>query len=283
MPQNSIDVNAETFERDVLQGSLETPVVVDFWASWCAPCKVLKPILEKLADEYDGKFILAKVDTDKNQQLAAQFGVRGIPNVKAFVGGKVVSEFNGAIPESSVRAFLEKLIPRPAEALRLRGRSEMDAGNWAEGEMKAREALALEPGYVEARLDLVDALLARSAYEEAESEMEKVHEREREARAEQYARRIELWKRSRNLPSIEDLERAVALTPKDMLIRVQLGERLIAAQRFPEAMDVLLDVIRSNRGELREEARKAIVHVFSLVADSELVDRYRRLLASALY
>ena len=113
------DVNQENFEALVVAASHQQPVVIDFWAPWCGPCKVLKPMLEKLAEEYGGKFVLAKVNSDENQELSAHFAVRGIPAVKAMVKGKVVDEFTGALPEGEVRAWLDKLIPSPAEELRL--------------------------------------------------------------------------------------------------------------------------------------------------------------------
>jgi putative thioredoxin len=115
------DVDASNFQEIVLEGSRRTPVVMDFWAEWCGPCKVLKPILEKLAEEYQGKFILAKINADHNQDLAAQFGVRGIPSVKAVFNGELLEEFSGAIPEAEVRAFLARIIPSPAEELRAGG------------------------------------------------------------------------------------------------------------------------------------------------------------------
>ncbi len=112
------DVSQADFEEKVVAASSKQPVVIDFWAPWCAPCKVLKPILEKLAAEYDGKFKLAKVNSDENPEIAARYAVRGIPSVKAMVDGKIVNEFTGALPESAVRDWLDKIIPSPAEALR---------------------------------------------------------------------------------------------------------------------------------------------------------------------
>jgi putative thioredoxin len=113
----SFDTDSGDFEQAVIAASCRVPVLVDFWAEWCAPCRTLKPVLEKLAAEYGGRFVLAKVDSDRNQELAARFGVRGIPNVKAFVDGEMVDEFTGAQSEAQVRAFIERLLPSPAEPL----------------------------------------------------------------------------------------------------------------------------------------------------------------------
>jgi len=113
MGSHSFDVTAANFKQVVLDAPKNVPVLVDFWATWCGPCRVLKPILEKLADEYQGRFILAKVETDANPELAAQFGIRGVPTVKAFLNGQLVDEFSGALPESQVRTFIDALIPSP--------------------------------------------------------------------------------------------------------------------------------------------------------------------------
>ena len=118
MSAHSFEVGTQDFQQKVLEGSKSAPVLVDFWAEWCGPCRVLKPVLEKLAGEYGGQFQLAKLNVDEHQQLAAEFGVRGIPSVKAFVDGQLVDEFTGAQPERTVRAFIERLLPNESEQLR---------------------------------------------------------------------------------------------------------------------------------------------------------------------
>jgi putative thioredoxin len=284
MNTHSFETGTEAFERDVLQASEQVPVLVDFWAPWCAPCRVLKPTLEKLAAEYQGRFLLAKVNSDEHPQLAAQFGVRGIPNVKAFVDGKLADEFTGALPESGVRAFIDRLIPTPGEKLRRTARALVNQGDFDEAESHLRSALELEPGNLAVRLDLVELLLAKNSHDEADQLFEPIPERERDERADRLYSVLALWKKSQQLPAIGELERKLAANPDDLHARLALGERLFADKRFEPALEALLEVVRKDRGSLRTTARKLMVDVFNLVeGQDELVSRYRKLLASALY
>jgi len=284
MTTYSFDTATESFENDVLKASEKVPVLVDFWAPWCAPCHALKPILEKLVGEYQGRFLLAKVNSDEHPQLSAQFGVRGIPNVKAFVDGKLADEFTGALPESGVRAFIDRLIPTPGEKLRRTARAFVTQGDFDEAERHLRSALELEPANHAVRLDLVELLLAKNSYAEADEMFAPIPERERDERADRLYSALELWKRSRQLPALEELEAKLAANPDDLPSRLALGERLIAEQRYEPALAALLEVVRKDRGALRTSARKLMVEVFALAADeAELVSRYRKLLAGALY
>ena len=284
MNAHSFETGTESFERDVLQASAKVPVLVDFWAPWCAPCRVLKPILEKLAAEYQGKFLLAKVNSDEHQELSAQFGVRSIPNVKAFVDGKMADEFTGALPESGVRAFLDRLIPTPGEKLRRTARVLVAQGDFDEAERHLRSALEIEPENKVARLDLVELLLAKNSQAEAEAVFAPIPERERDERADRIYSAISRWKKSQQLPSIAELESRLAANPDDLPSRVALGEWLIAERQFEPALAALLEVVRKDRGALRTSARKLMVEVFNLAeGQDELVGTYRKLLAGALY
>ncbi|MHB8666082.1 MAG: tetratricopeptide repeat protein [Burkholderiales bacterium] len=280
----SFDTGVESFERDVVQASQKVPVLVDFWAPWCAPCRALKPVLEKLAEEYAGRFLLARVNSDENPQLSAQFGVRGIPNVKAFVEGKLADEFTGALPESGVREFIDRLIPTPGEKLRRTARALLTQGDFDEAERQLRSALELEPANHAVRLDLVELLLAKNSQAEADAVFASIPERARDERAERLYGVLALWKRSQLLPPREELEAKLAANPDDLSVRLALGERLVADGRFEPALAALLEVVRRDRGAARTSARKLMVEVFRQAEDNEaLVSEYRKLLAGALY
>jgi putative thioredoxin len=280
----SFDTGTEAFERDVLQASQKVPVLVDFWASWCAPCRALKPVLEKLAGEYHGRFLLAKVNSDEHPQLSARFGVRGIPNVKAFIDGKLADEFTGALPESGVRAFIDRLIPTPGEKLRRTARFLVAAGDFDEAERHLRSALELEPGNHAVRLDLVELLLAKNSHAEAEAMLAPIPERERDERADKLYSALAFWRKSQQLPALGELEAKLAANPDDLPSLLALAERLVADKRFEPALAALLQVVRKDRGAMRTSARKLMVEVFTLAEDQpDLVSEYRKLLAGALY
>jgi putative thioredoxin len=284
MNTHSFDTGTEAFERDVLKASEKVPVLVDFWAPWCAPCRALKPILEKLVGEYQGRFLLAKVNSDEHPQLSASLGVRGIPNVKAFVDGKLADEFTGALPEAGVRAFIDRLIPTPGEKLRRTARVLVTQGDFDEAERHLRSALELEPANHAVRLDLVELLLAKNSHAEADEMFAPIPERERDERADRLYSVLAFWKKSQQLPAIEELEAKLAANPDDLPSRLALGERLVADRRYAPALAALLEVVRKDRGALRTSARKLMVEVFKLADDQpDLISEYRKLLAGALY
>src|SRR5215471_1355737 len=157
-----IDTTQDSFTRDVIDASLESPVLVDFWAPWCGPCRVLGPMLEKLEREYGGRFRLVKVNSDQNPDLSAQFGVRSIPYVVAFLDGKPVNAFVGALPESQLRTFIDKIVPNPSELQRRKALHLVEAGDMSGAASSLRSAIALDPDNDAARLDLANLLLAKA-------------------------------------------------------------------------------------------------------------------------
>lgn len=283
MGQYAFDVGREDFQQVVIEGSKRVPVVVDFWAEWCGPCRVLKPILEKLADEYQGKFILAKVNADYNQELAARYGVRGIPSVKAFVGGQIVDEFSGALPESAVREFLERIIPSPAEELRLKAAELKAAGEPARALQVLAEASKLDPRNEAVRMDAAEIMLDLDQIDEAARLLESLSANSRtEARAQQLLARLTFARSKASGQDEAGLRARIAANPEDMATRLALANLLITTGRYAEGMDELLEMIRRDKTWNEEAARKTMLSVFNLLGGSPLVSEYRRKLASAL-
>ena len=282
----SMDVNLADFEEQVVAASDKVPVVIDFWAPWCAPCKSLKPILEKLAAEYDGKFLLAKVNSDENQELSAKYGVRGIPAVKAMVNGRIIDEFTGALPEGEVRAWLEKIIPSPAEELRRSAEQQVDAGDLAGALKLLAEAARLEPGNEWVRVDAAGILLAVKEVAEARRLMDSVKSPDimKDGRVLQLLARLKFAEASSGGVSEASLAEAVAANADDLEARLKLANFLIASNRHAEGMDQLIEIVQRNRGFKDEIARKTLLDVFNLLGgQNELVAEYRRKLSSALY
>jgi putative thioredoxin len=278
----SFDTDTAGFEHDVIEASREVPVVVDFWASWCAPCRALKPVLEKLAKEYQGKFRLAKLDTDAHPQIAGEYGVRGIPNVKAFVDGEVAAEFTGALPEAQVRQFLEKLIPSQAQQLQRAARDDVWAGRLDAAEAKLRDAIAADAKLWPAHADLAEVLLAKGDPSAAAAALGVVPDIERDDRTAQIASRIEVARKAAALPEAGVLRAAIAANPDDLEARIRLAERLVADGDHAAALDTYLEVVERDRQALRERARLGMLDVFRLAVDADLVSAYRRRLAAAL-
>ena len=290
MNSYSIDVTSAGFETDVVAASADRLVLVDFWAPWCGPCRALKPVLEKLAVQYAGKFRLAKLNTDEHPDIAQRYAIRGIPNVKAFVGGIVVAELNGAQPESRVREFIDRLLPGPADSARRAAQAALAAGDFELAEAKLGEALEIDPQSAEARIELAELHAARQDLAGAAEIMKGLGEasigRDLEPRRDALAARITAWENSQALPDAYELAVRMDREPDNLDLRLGLAERLIAELQLEAALSELLSIVKRSRGTAnatRESARKAMLRVFTIGADQvDMVARYRRLLAAEL-
>ena len=278
------DVDQENFEKVVLEGSNNAPVVVDFWAPWCGPCQTLKPLLEKLAEEYAGKFILAKINSDENQELAGQYGVRGIPNVKAFYKGKVIHEFSGAQPESEIRTFLDKIIPSPAEELRveaikLNNKNELDAAL-----LKINEALALEKENLSFQLDKARILVRKNQIDEAKSIVDNFPiQMQTDPDVIDLLTRIRLILNTRDLPDEATLLANISANANDLKSRINLANLYIGDDQYQQALEQLLEVIKIDRSYNDDDARKTMLSLFNVLGNQHaLVRQYRKLLAALL-
>jgi len=283
MSQFSFDVSIEEFEAKVLQASLQVPVVVDFWAPWCEPCKVLKPMLEKLAEEYKGRFLLAKVNSDENPELAGHFGVRSIPSVKVVFQGQLVDEFNGALPEGQVRQFIDRIALPAGENSNPR---EEAAALVAEGRLeealaKLVEASQANPQDQAVQLDAIDVLMQLGRNDEAAQllagEFSEAPDRAAALRA-----RLAL---AQGAADTEPLEAKLAANPDDHATRLELAKAYAAQSRFREALDAALEVVRRDRFFDEGAGRKALLQFFEALAGEQyddLVREYRRKLSAAL-
>lgn len=244
-----VEVTRDNFKY-LMDTSFEVPVLVDFWADWCQPCKVLMPILAALAEEYEGKFLLGKVNTEQEQELASHFGIRSIPTVKLFRNGQPVDEFMGALPDSAVREFLSRHLPRESDALVVQAR-ECLAGGDAQGAQAALDALPPdEPERAE-----VANLRQRLYFEHQVA----------------------------GAPPVAELEAKLAADPDDPDTLLKLALRRATEQDYAAAMDLLLQLMRTDRSFGDDAGRANLLKIFELLGDDPLVGQYRRRMASLLH
>jgi putative thioredoxin len=278
-----IESTTETFQEDVIDRSRAVPVVVDFWAQWCGPCRVLGPILEKLAVEYSGKFILAKVDTERNPELAAQFGVRSIPVVFGIRGGKLVDAFIGAQPENTIRAWLDRLLPTPAESLAAEA-GQLEATDPKAAEEKYSAALALDPDLTGAQTGLARIALDQGRLEDAAARIAALERRGfLETDAEKIKAELTLRLQARDAGGLAAARAAAAANPHDLNLKFQLAEALAASGQHADALALCLELVERDRKGVGERARQTMLAIFQLLPpNSELVAEYQRQLSMAL-
>ena len=284
MPIHCIDVSEANFMQEVVEASRRVPVLVDFWAPWCGPCRSLGPILEKLAEEYQGRFRLAKINSDENQALAAQFGVRGIPAVKAVVDGQIANEFTGALPESAVREFIDALLPSPAEPLRQEAQAARARGDADATRKLLLQAIRLDPKHEQARLDLIDVLLDADDLAEAKRLLDEIAEQGKDRnRIDSLAARLALAQGAAGGADEATLRGKIGAEPADMAARLALANLLALKQDYRGALEALLEIVRRDRAFEDDVGRRTMLQIFSLLgSDSELVREYRGKLSSLL-
>ncbi|HEY0838610.1 MAG TPA: tetratricopeptide repeat protein [Vulgatibacter sp.] len=279
-----IDADEANFDREVIAESASRPVVVDFWAPWCGPCRVLGPMLERLAEEHAGAFRLAKVNADENPALSADFQVRGIPALKAVRDGRVVDELTGALPEPALRAWLEGFVPGPADALLEEGKAKEREGHAAEARAAYERALELRPRHARALLALAGLEAAAGEGEKAERHLDMILPDDASVHGKEIAA-LRLQLHAAGAGTVDDLARRVEQAPDDLDARVALGKAQAAAGGHEEALGTLLEVVRrSPRVGPGEAAREAMIEIFGAIGErSELADAYRAKMAAELY
>jgi putative thioredoxin len=312
-----IDVTIQNFEAELINASMQQPMLLDIWAPWCGPCKALGPLLEKLEVAYAGRFKLAKLNSDEQPEISSQlsqaFGVRSIPFCVLFDKGQPVDGFVGALPESQIRAFLDKHVPTvdefEAEAELGEAESLIAEGDADAALAKLQQAVAIDPANDDARADYVKLLLERGALAQAETAFEPVAKKVAlDARLEALAHWIDAQRKAGSARSAEALAAAIAANKRDFDARFELAQTHFAARRFTAAMDELLEIVMRDKSWNGDLARKTYVAILAVMAKpapkaaageakgalevtgksaavsaDPLLDQYRRKLSMALF
>ena len=294
-----IDITADNFETDVLQASVTTPVLVDFWAPWCGPCKSLGPVLEKLETAYAGRFILAKINSDEQQQIAGMFGVRSIPTCVLMVNGQPVDGFMGALPEGQVRAFLDKNLPSPEQVEAAQEEDEaqqaLEAGDTDTALEKLQHAVATDPANDDTRFDYVKLLLQLGRTDDAKVAFAPVIAKAAGVRRlDSLQRWMDAIDASDNV-DLAALDAAIAANKRDFAARFARAQALMAQQQWTDAMDELLEILMRDKSWNEEQARKTYIAILDImeppkvaVAEGQIppedpvIATYRRRLSSVV-
>jgi len=283
-----LDTTQENFSRDVIDASHEAPVLVDFWAPWCGPCRTLSPLLASIESEFKGRLKVVKVNVDENQELSARFGVRSIPFVVAFVAGEAVDSFVGVLPAGSLRDFVGRLLPDPAETQRRKAAALLQAGDAAGAASALRAALALDPDRDATRIDLARLLLEHSTgpgrLDEVSACLAGVSASGKlESTWLALNARLHSESRAAELPAAEVLQQRIAASPDDLQARLDLADALLARQDYEPALEQLLAIVERDRAFGDDVGRRRMLSVFDLAAGQpQVVSSYRRRLSAVL-
>jgi len=277
-------VGADEFAEAVIERSRSCLILVDFWADWCQPCHMLTPILERVIHDYGGKVALCKVDTDREQQLAMQYGIRGLPTVKLFKGGQELDSFTGVLPERAIREFIERHLERESDRVLDRAEALHHKGDTQTAIALLQQSEADDPSNDRTRLRLAGMQVVVDDILGARATLERVSSKARlDANYQQLNAKVTLAERVASSPEISELTRKLDENPQNIGIRYLLGVRLILVGEFDSGMAQLLEIVRRDRSFQDDIGRKSLLQAFLILGDDhELTGKYRSLLARAL-
>lgn len=279
-----VDITLDNAQQFLIDESFNRPVVIDFWADWCGPCKNLMPVLEKLATEYAGAFLLAKVNADDQQMVSSQFGVRSLPTVMIMQNGQPVDGFTGALPEVQVREVLAKYLPKPWAAPLAQAKALMTEGNFTDALPLLRQAYEASQQLTSIALLMAQSHLELNRIDNAEALLATINMVDQDAHYEQLIAQIALQKQAAKTPELAALEEAYAKSPQDLTVRYQLALQYHQESQYRPALEHLLEIIRTERNFAEGEARKAFTAIITALGKGDpLAIEFQRKLFTLLY
>tara|TARA_R110000787_G_scaffold74221_6_gene165118 strand:+ start:1098 stop:1952 length:855 start_codon:yes stop_codon:yes gene_type:complete len=284
MSEHIVEINEQNAQQVLLEESAKRLVVIDFWADWCAPCKALMPVLEKLANAYGGQFLLAKVNADEQQNIAGQFGIRSLPTVIFMKDGQPIDAFQGVLPETQIRTMLDKHLPKPWDAMLATAQQKLGEGDFAGALTLLRQAYGDSGQRFDIALSLAYTLMQLNRCDEAVEIMEAIPLADRNADYEQILAQIELKREAGKSPEIRALEDQLNSDPNNLEVAYELAVKLSQDNRFKESLELLFSILKSDREFKNGGAKKTFLDVLKALGKGDpLAVDYQRKYFNMLY
>ncbi len=278
-------VNAQDFQSVVIDNSFQQPVLVDFWADWCEPCKALAPILEKLVNEYAGKLLLAKVDTEQEKELAAHFQIKSLPTMKLIVNGQIVAERSGFLPEGELRAFLKPFITSESDKIMQAAMAAQEQGRNEDALELMNQALEKDPSNADLKINIARAIYTNGDKDGALTLLDSLSDDEQNKQESVKLRaEINLAEQLEDLPALDQIEQRLIDNPQDCEALLQKSQYLSANGNNDEAMEYLLKIMRNDRQYDDDAGRRGLLSLFDMLGgDHPSVQKYRRKMFTLLH